>query len=251
MGELAKAEDSMKKIETRLTGRDRKPYHYLVSLYANIGNKEETYRVWNIYKAAFPTIPNLGYHAMVSSLVRLGDILGAEEVYKEWLSVRTSLDPKIGNVLMGFYVKEGDMGKAEILLDQMIELGGKPNASSWEILAEGHIRERRISEAFACFVKAFSSERLGGWKLRPINVTGFFQLCEEEGDLLKKEALIGLLRQSNFLENQRYASLVGLSSSNTDIPEDDRVHGTLPLPSDDEPDSGGDLLTNQLQGTAM
>ncbi|CAL2259872.1 unnamed protein product [Prunus armeniaca] len=40
MGQLEKAEACLKKVESRITGRDRIPYHYLLSLCGNVGNKE-------------------------------------------------------------------------------------------------------------------------------------------------------------------------------------------------------------------
>ncbi|XP_030512404.1 pentatricopeptide repeat-containing protein At1g02150 [Rhodamnia argentea] len=238
MGQLEKAEDCLKKVESRITGRDRIPYHYLISLYGTVGNKEETYRVWNTYKSVFPTIPNLGYHAMISSLVRIGDIEGAEKMYEEWLLVRTSFDPRIGNLLMSFYVKERKFDKAEGILDQMVELGGKPNSSTWEILAEGHTGERRISEAFSCFKEAFLVDGSKSWRPKPVTVSYFFDLCKEEGNLETKEALVGLLRQSGFLEDKTYASFVGLSNGQL---KDEAG-------SQDEGD-GSEVLLDQLQGS--
>ncbi|KAF8019561.1 hypothetical protein BT93_G0294 [Corymbia citriodora subsp. variegata] len=238
MGQLEKAEDCLKKVESRITGRDRIPYHYLISLYGTVGNKEETYRVWNTYKSVFPTIPNLGYHAMISSLVRIGDIEGAEKMYEEWLLVRTSFDPRIGNLLMNSYVKEGKLDKAEGILDQMVELGGKPNSSTWEILAEGHTRERRISEGFSCFKDAFLAEGWKSWRPKPVTLSYFFDLCEEEGNLETKEALVELLRQSGFLEDKTYASSIGL------------FNGALKdeAGSQDEVD-GAEVLLNQLESS--
>ncbi|XP_052192165.1 pentatricopeptide repeat-containing protein At1g02150-like [Diospyros lotus] len=95
LGLLEKAEDCLKKAESIIPGRDRIPYHYLISLYGSVGNKEEVYRVWNAYKSVFLSIPNLGYHTMISSLVRLDDIEGAEKLYEEWLLVKSTFDPRI------------------------------------------------------------------------------------------------------------------------------------------------------------
>ena len=157
MGQIEKAEDCLKNVESRITDRDWIPYHYLIT-YGNVGNKEKAYRVRKIYKTIFPGIPNLAYHAIISSLVRLGDIEGAEKIYDEWLQVKSSFDPRITNLLMGWYVKEGNLDKAESFFNHMVEVGGKLNSSSWETLAEGHIGERRISEALSCWKEAFMVE---------------------------------------------------------------------------------------------
>lgn len=250
MGQFEKAEDCLKKVESRITGRDRIPYHYLISLYGNVGNKEEAYRVWKVYRAVFPSIPNLGYHAIISSLVRLGDIERAEKVYEEWLQVKSSYDPRIGNLLMGWYVKEGNLDKAESFFNNMLETGGKPNSSTWETLVEGHMGERRISEALSCWKEAFIAEGSKSWRPKPSNVSTFFKLCEEKDDAESREVLVGLLMQSRHLEDEAYASRIALT--NGDIPGNglsvgkDRV---LDKNDNNEDENDGSELLNQLQGS--
>ena len=140
MGQIEKAEDCLKNVKSRITGWDRIPYHYLISLYRNVGNKEEAYRVWKIYKTIFPGIPNLAYHAIISSLVRLGHIEGVEKIYDKWLQVKSSFDPRITNLLMGWYVKEGNLDKAESFFNHMVE--GEEN----QIQVHGKLLLRGILE---------------------------------------------------------------------------------------------------------
>ncbi|KAL5862395.1 hypothetical protein ACOSQ4_003691 [Xanthoceras sorbifolium] len=211
MGHFEKAEECLRRVESRITGRDRIPYHYLLSLYGGVGNKEEVYRVWNLYKSVFPSTPNLGYHAVISSLIRIGDIEGVENIYKEWLSVKQSYDPRITNLLMSRYVQEGNFDKAETVFNQMLEEGAKPNSTTWEILVEGHIGEERIPEALSCFKEAFAAEGSTSWRPNPANVSAFFKLCEEESDMASKEGLVGLLRQPGYHKDKAYLSLVGVT----------------------------------------
>ncbi|KAK3195229.1 hypothetical protein Dsin_026539 [Dipteronia sinensis] len=211
MGQIEKAEECLRRVESRITGRDRIPYHYLISLYGGVGNKEEVYRVWKIYKSVFPSIPNLGYHAVMSSLIRICDIEGVENIYEEWLTVRLSYDPRIANLIMGWYVKQGDFDQAETFYNHMVEVGGKPNSTTWEILAEGHIGEKRIPEALSSFKEAFAAEGAKKWRPNPTNVSAFFKLCEEESDMASKEVLVGLLRQPGYRKDKAYLSLIGCS----------------------------------------
>ncbi|XP_050386891.1 pentatricopeptide repeat-containing protein At1g02150 [Argentina anserina] len=251
MGLFEKAEACLKKVESRITGRDRIPYHYLLSLYGSVGNKNEIYRVWNVYKSSFPSIPNLGYHAAIASLIRVGDVEGAEKIFEEWLPVKPTYDPRIANLFIVSYIEEGDFDKAQSFFDNMVEAGGKPNSSTWEALAEGHIAEKRISEALSCWKEAFSAEGSKSWRPKPINVTTFFEFCEQEGDLRSKEVFLGLLRQSGYLENKTYALLVGLSneeSSDNDLSlEKDMTNDNQD--ADEKSDDGSDMLLNQLQST--
>ncbi|XP_021756415.1 pentatricopeptide repeat-containing protein At1g02150-like [Chenopodium quinoa] len=209
---LEKAGQCLKDLETRITGRDRMPYHYLISLYGSLGNNEEVYRVWNTYKSTFANVPNWGYHSVISSLARLADIEGAEKIYEEWLSVKASYDPKVANLLMGWYVREEPFEKVKSFFDHMVEDGGKPNSGSWEILGEGHIKEGRISEALSCFREAVLVDSPSNWRPKPPNVSAFIELCEQEADHTSKEDFIVLLKQLGCLQDESYRSLlVGLS----------------------------------------
>ncbi|XP_059633823.1 pentatricopeptide repeat-containing protein At1g02150 [Cornus florida] len=249
LGLLGKAEECLKNVESRITGRDRIPYHYLISLYGGIGNKEEVHRVWNIYKSVFPNIPNLGYHAVISSLARLDDIEGAEKIFDDWLSIKTTYDPRIVNILMSYYVKKGFLENAEALFKQMVEMGGKPNSSTWEILAEGHIRERRISEALSCLKEATSAERSKNWKPKPANMTSLLKLCEQEADTASREVVVGILRQMGCFEDEAYMSYIPISNR---VPNGEELlaeKGKIDNDDDSNISDGAEMLLNQLQGS--
>lgn len=242
LGEMEKAEDSLKKIESRITGRDRIPYHYLISLYGTVGKKEEVYRVWDLYKSIFSIIPNLGYHAVISSLIRVGDIEGAEKVYNEWLSVKSTYDPRVGNLLLACYVRNGFSDKAGAFFDEMIEVGGRANSVTWEILAEGHIRERKILEALSCLNNAVSAEGSNNWRPKPVNVSSVLKLCEQEGDISSKEALIGVLRQTGCLDDENYMSFIPMSNGFFT-----GVEQEIDRDRTDDDDAGSEILFSQLQ----
>ncbi|CAN4111886.1 unnamed protein product [Withania somnifera] len=241
LGQLEKAEDSLRSVESRITGRDRIPYHYLISLYGSLGKKEEVLRIWKTYQLQFPTIPNLGYHSVISSLVRLDDIEGAEKIYDEWLPVKVHYDPRIGNLLLGYYVRKGFVDKASAFFDQMIEAGGKPNSMTCEILAEGHIRERRLSEALSCLKDAVSTEGSKSWRPRPANVASILRLCEKEEDTQSKQALLEVLKQVGCLDDDKYMSYIPLSYGTFTHSEPEIEKDT----SDN--DEGSDILLNQLE----
>ncbi|XP_057807479.1 pentatricopeptide repeat-containing protein At1g02150 [Salvia miltiorrhiza] len=205
-GQLEKAVDSLRKIESRMTGRDRMPYHYLISLYGSAGKKEDVYRVWNSYKASFVNIPNVGYHTMISALLRMDDLEGAEELYDEWLRLRSVYDPRVGNLILSSYVRKGLFQKADTFFDQIIEAGGKPNSMTWEILSEIHIHNSRIHEALSCFQNAASTEGSKNWRPKLTNVSAILDFSEQNGDIAMKNALIEVLRQVGSLEDKDYMS---------------------------------------------
>lgn len=203
-----KAQECLKKAEGRILGRDKVPFHYLLSLYGSVGNKDEVYRVWNNYKSMFPSIPNLGYHAIISSLVRMDDIEGAEKLYEEWVSVRPSDDSRIGNLLISWYLKKGKSDKVFSFFKHMSEGGGCPNSTTWELLSEGHIAEKRVSEALSCLEKAFTTSDSKSWKPKPIKLAAFLKLCQDEDDMESAKVLSELLRKPGYHNDEAYAALI-------------------------------------------
>ncbi|GKU88525.1 hypothetical protein SLEP1_g2778 [Rubroshorea leprosula] len=244
MGLLEKAEECLRKFESLIiTGGNQTPYHYLIRLYGTIGNKEEVYRTWKVYKSIFPSIQVMGYYDVISSLVRVGDIEGAENIYVEWQSVKSAYDIGIVNLMMSAYVRKGNMDRVESLFNQMVEAGGKPNPSSWMILAEGHIKEKRISEALSCMKKAFAIKRLSSWTPDHGTISAFLDLCEEEANTASKEVLVALLRRSGILKIKSYASLVGLS--------DEAVRDNELLRGKDRSDSKGGCEIERLMHRSL
>ncbi|KAJ6360852.1 hypothetical protein OIU77_004803 [Salix suchowensis] len=51
----------------------------LTSLYTAVGNKEQVYRVWNLYKTKGRSL-NSSYHCMINSLLKLDGVDGAERI---------------------------------------------------------------------------------------------------------------------------------------------------------------------------
>lgn len=243
-GQTEKAVDCLRKIESRMTGRDRMPYHYLMSLYGSAGKKEDVYRVWNSYKASFVNIPNVGYHTVISALVRMDDIEGGEEIYDEWLSIRTVYDPRVGNLILSSYVKKGLFQKAENFFDQMIEVGGKPNSMTWEILSEVHIQNSRIPEALSCFQSAASTGGSKFWRPKPANISAILDYSDQRGDIATKEALLEVLRQVGCLEDVGYMSKLPSLLDQT-ITEGARA--TEERAESDVDEDGDFVLLNQLQ----
>ncbi|RHN72600.1 hypothetical protein MtrunA17_Chr2g0289531 [Medicago truncatula] len=96
----------------------------------------------------FPSIPNLGYHAVMSSLVRMNDMEGAKKTLRG----------------MGF-------------CKHMTEGGECPNSTTWELLSEGHISERRVYEVLSFLEKGFMTRDSKNWKAKPIKLAAFLKLC--------------------------------------------------------------------------
>lgn len=240
LNQMKKAMGCLRMVEGKITGRVRIPFHYLLSLYGGIGEREEVYRIWNTYKTSFPRITNLGYHSMISSLIRLDDIEGAERIYAEWLPNRQTSDPRVCNLLISWYVKNGLLEKAEDFLNKQLEAGGKANAFTWETLAVGHIDKGRIPEALSYTKKATLAEGGGKyWKPNPAFISSFLSLCEQESDAASTKTFIDLLTEAGIFENGAYRSMISRNAEGefqVKIFEDEAGD-----------DSAADLLLNELE----
>ncbi|KAK3144090.1 hypothetical protein QOZ80_4AG0308670 [Eleusine coracana subsp. coracana] len=208
LGNSEKAEECLKEAEKRTTGREKKCFHYLITLYSHLGKKEEVYRVWNWYKATFPTIHNQGYQEVLSALVRIGDIEGAELMYEEWASKNASFDPKTMNILLAWYAKEGFSAKAEQTLNRFVEKGGNPKPNTWEILATAYLKDNKISEALSSMEKAAAIKSASKWRPRPANVESLLANFKEKNDTESADRLMSVLTSRGCAENEEYKSLI-------------------------------------------
>lgn len=206
IGELEKGKDCLRKMESGIKGQDRTAYHYLISLYGNVGNREGIHNVWNAYKSSFPYIPNMGFHLVISALLRLDDIEGAESAFQEWLSAKTHHDSRIANHLLKWYLRNGFLEKVECVFAVMVGAGRKPSSKTLAILAQVHIKKRRVLEALSCLRDAASAEGSSGWRPSYAIITSFIQLCEEEDDAKSKEELIEVLSKAGCFEYEDYVS---------------------------------------------
>ncbi|KAH7836515.1 hypothetical protein Vadar_002302 [Vaccinium darrowii] len=136
VGQVNKALEMLKKSEGHIATDKRKKiaFRALIKLYAQAGNKDGLYRIWNMYKNS-GKVYNTGYVTMLSSLLDINDIKGAEKIFKEWESTGLYYDFRIPNFLIDAYCRNGNFGKAEALLNEGIGKGGNPNHRTWCHLA--------------------------------------------------------------------------------------------------------------------
>ncbi|CAH9095568.1 unnamed protein product [Cuscuta europaea] len=204
MGHFDKAGECLKQMELMIEGHGRVPFQFLISLYGNLGKTGDVHRVWKAYKSKFISISNMGYRGVITSLVKCGDVEGAEDIYDEWLSANSPpFDPRIGNILLACYVRNQETEKADVFFNQMVAMGGKPNSRTWEILAEYYMMSGgRVSEALACLKDAVLANESKRWKPRHAIVSSILGHCEGEGDVASKETLLEVLKQTGGLGDE-------------------------------------------------
>lgn len=193
-----KAELTLKEMEKKMNRKDREAFNYIITLCASAGNKDRVLRMWHLLKLSFPKLTNMSFICMLTSLLKLGDLEGAENIFKEWESAGLTYDFRVPNILLDAYVRKGLIEKAEFLLEHILEGKENPISKTWEIIAEGYLKNTQIDKAVHAMNKALSSMEQGGWQPKPANLLFILKHFQEHGDVVHTEQYLKMLRDMNF-----------------------------------------------------
>lgn len=199
---LEKAASTLKEMEKRTSRETRVAYSSLLSLHANMGNVDEVNRIWGKMKACFRKMSDDEYVCMISSLVKLGDFAGVENLYKEWESVSGTNDVRVSNLLLTSYVDQGQMEMAEIFCNQLVEKGVCLSYSSWELLTRGYLKKKDVKKFLHYFGKAISSVKQ--WIPDPRLVQEAFTVIQEQAHIEGAEQLLVILRNAGHVNTNIY-----------------------------------------------
>ncbi|XP_065875372.1 pentatricopeptide repeat-containing protein At2g20710, mitochondrial-like [Euphorbia lathyris] len=210
-GLLDKASTMLKKSE-QLIQRNSRRYNYevLLTQYAAVGKKADVYRVWELYKQMERQF-NTGYISMISSLLQLDDLGGAEMIWEEWESKKTLFDIRIPNLMIDAYSEKGSLEKAEACVEKIVKREKEPNAKSWDNLAVGYLQGGQMPKAVEMIKKAILMSK-PGWIPRIDTLTKCLEYLRSSGD---EEAADELLKTMN--EQSRFetgTSWVHLAAAN-------------------------------------
>ncbi|KAL8248201.1 hypothetical protein R6Q59_005069 [Mikania micrantha] len=160
VGLVEKSLELLKKVEKiAITSKDKyKTLNTVLSTYAKLGKAGEVDRIWKILKK--DKIYNSGYKNMISSLLKIDDVEGAEKIFKEWETKGLSFDFHVPDDLIEVYVKNGELGKAEAILNSGIEKGGTPGFRTWYRLMIGYIEGDQVLKGVEALKNAALSYRL-------------------------------------------------------------------------------------------
>ncbi|KOM41754.1 hypothetical protein LR48_Vigan04g195200 [Vigna angularis] len=182
-GQPKKAILVLKDAEKKLTTCNHFGYFFLITLYASLKDKEGVLRLWEASKAVDKRISCANYICILTSLVKLGDILQAERVFSEWESNCRKYDIRVSNVLLGAYVRDGLMEEAESLHLHTLQKGGCPNYKTMEILVEGYVNRKKIDEAFIAMKRALAMTKNCHWRPPHELVLAIAEILEKDGNL--------------------------------------------------------------------
>lgn len=221
-GLTEKALIMLKRLEQIISGKKGKlAYEILLTSYAAAGKREEVYRIWNLYKNMKKTY-NSGYLCMISSLLKLDDIPGAEKILEEWESRHKFSDARIRNTMIRGYCKKGLLEKAEEYVNKLAENGKVLNADTWECLATGYKLENKMDKAVETMKKALLASQPER-RSSPFTLAACLDYLKSREDLEEATAFLRLTRERGILSVDVYERLLNyindgnLSSKAVDV----------------------------------
>ncbi|ONK57096.1 uncharacterized protein A4U43_C10F16580 [Asparagus officinalis] len=202
-----KALDKLKKAEKLIPKKNnRYAWGFLVTLYAETGDKDEMYRIWNTYKLSLDKASNSMYMCMISGLLKFDDVEGAEALFMEWKSQLTVYDVRIPKLLVSAYREKGLLSKAECFMNEAVQSGDMISSSIWGQLADGYFEANQIPKAVE-MMKAVKAEKTW-WKLSHEKVNAGLKYFEEEKDVKGAEEFVSLVQKQSPLSREVYHSLM-------------------------------------------
>lgn len=199
---LEKAGSTVKEMENRTSRKTRVAYSSLLSLHTNMGNKDDVNRIWEKMKASFRKMNDNEYICMLSSLVKLGDFAGAENLYKEWESVSGTNDVRVSNILLASYINQDQMEMAENFCNQIVQKGVIPSYTTWELFTWGYLKRKDVKLFLVYLSKAISSVK--SWSLNHRLVQEAFKIIEEQAHIEGAEQLLVVLRNAGHVNTSIY-----------------------------------------------
>ncbi|KVH87901.1 pentatricopeptide repeat-containing protein At5g27460 [Cynara cardunculus var. scolymus] len=207
-GLVEKATLALRNAEDKLSFNNHFGFFFLITNYASLKNKDGVLRVWESCKRVDGKLTCANYMCMVLSLVKIGDVKEAEKVFMEWESQCRRYDIRVSNILLGAYVRDGLMEKAQKFHLHTLEKGGCPNFKTWEILMEGYVRSQKMKKAIVAMKEIFKMLKHTEWRPSPTIIESVLGYFEESGNLEEAKSYLKVLRDFNLASLNVYRSLI-------------------------------------------
>lgn len=212
-GFLVKANLALQNAEKKLSTTNRLGYFFLITLYTSLKNKDGVLRLWEVCKAVEGRLSCSNYMCILLCLVKLGDIKEAERVLTEYEYQCRKYDIRVSNVLLGAYMRNGFVEKAEALHVHTLERGGCPNYKTWEILMEGWVRSQNMDKAINAMKKGFAMLKHCDWRPSPSIVVAIAEYFENSSNFEDAKRYLTVLRRLGLASLPVYKSLLRMHAS--------------------------------------
>lgn len=196
-GYIEKGLAMLKKAERTVPYKSKQlAYEMILTSYATAGDKEGVYRMWNLYKD-LGKVYNSSFLSMISSLMKLDDVDGAERIFKEWECTYEVLDARVLNLMIRAYCKKGLVEKAEACVKKFIDSGKEINSKTWECLAAGYCENNQMGKSVDTMKKALLASR-PGWSPNQSTLAACLDYLKILGDVGRADELMKILDERGY-----------------------------------------------------
>ncbi|KAL1816517.1 hypothetical protein ACET3Z_019091 [Daucus carota] len=211
-GLYEKAESTLEKMEEELrkTGKrcGRKPFHYLLSLYAGTSNLDKVHKIWKHLKSTFKMNTDKSTLAMLETLARLDDVNGFKKIFEEWESTCSTYDRRLPYHAIGFYLKHGMIEEAEVVFHNILKRYNGNTRWFWKQVMQHYLEKQQLDFALRCLETAISVVKNNELHPTPEDVNRFMEYFKKEGDVNKAEKFCKILKKVNLLDSEAYKLLL-------------------------------------------
>lgn len=214
VGDFEKASAMLKKSEMLARGPSKRiAYESLLTMHAAIGNKDDVYRLWNRCQN-FKNSVNSSYLSMLSSLVKLDDIDGAEKILQEWEYEHKHFDIRLPNLMITSYCRWGLVDKAEAYIKRLLDNGKELDGSTWDRLSTAYRSDNAMEKAVETMKKGTLSSRRG-WRPNPFTLGACIKYLKEKDDVESALEILKLVKEGGHISFTTYDKLVSYVHSET------------------------------------
>lgn len=203
-----KALGALLSAEGKLSARKRLGYSFVMTCNASLKNRDGVMRLWELSKQVPCRITCTDYICVMGCFVKMGDLDEAEILFKAWELERRKYDIRVPNVLLGAYVRNGLMEKAEKFHLYTLEKGAVPNYKTYEILMEGWVKKKEMEKAVDAMKRGFALLRSCKWRPPMDVVEVIARYLENQGNLEEVCSLVTVLHNLDMMNLALYKSLV-------------------------------------------
>ncbi|XP_065047896.1 pentatricopeptide repeat-containing protein At5g27460-like [Musa acuminata AAA Group] len=203
-GYIDKAYDALRVAEEKLSVTKRLAYYFIMTNYSALSDRDGVLRLWESSKKVPGRITCANYMCVILCLVKVGDIREAERIFRTWESECRNYDVRVSNVLLGAYMRNGWMHKAESLHLHTLEKGARPNYKTWEILMEGWVNNRQMDRAVEAMKKGFSMLKDCQWRPPAAILMSIAEYFEEHGSVDEAKTFVKVLRGLGLMDLPLY-----------------------------------------------
>ncbi|KAJ0699373.1 putative tetratricopeptide-like helical domain superfamily [Helianthus annuus] len=210
-GLVEKAESALKMLENEikeLKHSSREAYHFLITFYSTLNNREQVHRVSSLLKSSFETTSNMSYRIILQALSKVNDLEGMKKWFEEWESNCSYYDTRVANVVISGYLRHNMVEEAELVFHGSVKRSSGPFVQTLVLFMKHYLARQQIDLAMKCLETASAQAEIGNWYPHSESIDVFLEYFEKEKDVAGAEKLYKILQKLKCVDDKVYSHLL-------------------------------------------